>query len=119
MRKIYLDKLRLSASIGILEHELVSTQPLFISIVAELASEAILPKIDEVSQVLDYRFLRNTAIHEASQGHINMLETLAGRIATKLLNEAQITAVTVRVDKPNIFTDCDSVAVEVSSKKDL
>ena len=117
MRKIYLDKLRLNASIGILEHELVSTQPLFISIVAELEKAADLPTFDDVSQVLDYRFLRNTAIEEATRGHINMLETLAGRIASQLLASPQITAVTVRVDKPNIFTDCDSVAVEVHSHK--
>lgn len=115
MRSIYLDRLRVQASIGILEHELAAKQPLLISISVELADADLVPQKDDVSDVLDYRHLRNAALEQVDCGHINMLETLAGRIAQSLLLHDVVSRVRVRVDKPSIFTDCDSVAVEVTS----
>ncbi len=117
MRSIYLDRLRVLASVGILEHELAAKQPLFISISVVLADADLIPQIDQVTHVLDYRHLRNAALEEIETGHINMLETLAGRIAKRLLAHDVVTEVKIRVDKPSIFTDCDSVAVEVTAKK--
>ena len=117
MRSIYLDRLRVQASIGILEHELTAKQPLFISICVEISSADLLPEVDDVTAVLDYRHLRNAVLEQIEQGHINMLETLAGRIAANLLLHPVVSRVRVRVDKPSIFTDCDSVAVEVTAEQ--
>ena len=116
MRKIFLDQLRLQASVGILEHELKAKQALLISIEVELEDAPMLPLVDNVQHVLDYRLLRDAALDEAQAGHINMLETLAGRIATRLLAHPSVSQARVRVDKPSIFNDCDSVAVEVSGR---
>lgn len=116
MRRIFLDHLRLQASVGILEHELNAKQALLISIEVELQDAPMLPPTDNVEHVLDYRLLRNAALDEAQAGHINMLETLAGRIANRLLAHPSVTQARVRVDKPSIFNDCDSVAVEVSGR---
>ena len=113
MRSIHLDRLRVQASIGILEHEISAKQPLLISISVDIDSASLLPVVDDVTAVLDYRHLRNAALELVEHGHINMLETLAGRIASRLLSHATVSRVRVRVDKPSIFTDCDSVAVEV------
>jgi 7,8-dihydroneopterin aldolase/epimerase/oxygenase len=113
MQSIHLDRLRVQASVGILEHELSAKQPLFISISVDIEAASLVPLVDEVSAVLDYRHLRNAAITQVEQGHTNMLETLAGRIAQALLDHSMVSRVRVRVDKPSIFTDCDSVAVEV------
>lgn len=112
-RSIHLEGLRLEASIGILEHELKAKQPLLISISVDLDEAELVPSHDAVTDVLDYRHLRHEALAQAQAGHINMLETLAGRIAVGLLAHAAISRVRVRVDKPSIFSDCHSVAVEV------
>jgi 7,8-dihydroneopterin aldolase/epimerase/oxygenase len=117
MRSIHLDRLRVQASIGILEHELLAKQPLLISICVDIDSADLLPEVDDVAAVLDYRHLRNAAIEQVEHGHINMLETLAGRIAANLLSHSVVSRVRVRVDKPSIFTDCDSVAVEVTAEQ--
>lgn len=114
MRRIFLDRLRLQASVGILEHELRAAQPLLISIEVLLADTAVVPPADTVAHVFDYRHLRDAALAEAQCGHINMLETLAGRIVARLLAHDAVRSARVRVDKPSIFNDCDSVAVEVS-----
>lgn len=114
MRKVLLNQLRVQASVGILEHELLSKQQLLISLTVELPQAAIVPEGDDVRHVLDYRHLRDIAMEEAARGHVNMLETLAGRIAERLLALPGVRAAQVRVVKPNIFPDCDGVAVEIS-----
>ena len=113
MRTLLLDKLRVMASVGILEHELQSKQPLLISIELQLPQAPALPAADDVMHVLDYRLLREIAKEEAESQHINMLETLAGRIAARLTALRGAASVRVRVTKPNIFPDCDGVSVEV------
>ncbi len=117
-RTLYLDKLRVQARVGILEHELESSQPLFISIRVKLKTLHICPKEDEVRYVLDYSNLRDAAIAEVNRGHINMLETLSGRIVQRLLDLPSVIHASVRIDKPSIFVDCDSVAVETAAEKE-
>lgn len=117
MRSIYLDQLHVMASIGILEHELLAKQPLVVSVSVEIAKAPLLPERDDVSCVLDYRHLRDAVLFEVEHGHINMLETLAGRVCARLLAHAVVDSVCVRVDKPNIFPDCTSVGIEVSQRR--
>jgi dihydroneopterin aldolase len=67
--------------------------------------------------VFDYRRLRDVAIEETERGHVNLLETLAGRIAQRLLAWPQVGRVVVAMDKPGIFDDCDAVGIEVDIAK--
>ena len=115
-RHIYLEKLRVQASVGILPHELEAKQALLISLELALAPTPLVPASDDVREVLDYRKVRQIAIDNATSGHVNMLETLAGRICHQLLELPHVMQATVRVDKPNIFSDCDGVAVAVTAK---
>jgi dihydroneopterin aldolase len=115
VRRLLLERLRVEASVGILDHELAAKQPLLITVTVELRDRDLLPAADGVEHVLDYRALRDAALQEAHGGHINMLETLAGRIAQRLLGRRGVTLVRVQVIKPNIFPDCDGVAVEVEA----
>ena len=119
MRRIFIERLRVQASVGILDHELRSRQQLLISLAVEMPHAPTLPEADAVQHVLDYRQLREAAHNEAQAGHINMLETLAGRIANRLLALPGVALARVKVVKPNIFPDCDGVAVEVEARRDL
>ena len=112
-RRLTIERLRVQASVGILEHELATKQPLLVTVVVELREKDLLPAADDVEHVLDYRVLRDAVLHETQAGHINMLETLAGRIAQRLVLRRGVSRTQVRIVKPNIFPDCDGVAVEV------
>jgi dihydroneopterin aldolase len=114
MRRIAIERLRLPVSVGILDHELRARQPLLVSIVVELPAAELIPSADEVDQVLDYRLLRQIALDEAQTGHVNMLETFAGRIAARLGQLTGVGKVVVKVVKPHVFPDCDGASVEVS-----
>ena len=118
MRRIRIESLRVMASVGILEHELRSRQQLLITMDLELPGTPALPAADDVHHVLDYRQLRDIARQESEGEHVNMLETLAGRIAMRLQRLPGVGTARVRVTKPNIFPDCDGVAVEVTATGD-
>jgi 7,8-dihydroneopterin aldolase/epimerase/oxygenase len=118
MRVISLDRLRVLSSVGILPHEMQSKQPLLISIGVDLPDAPTLPVQDDVRHVLDYRQLRDIVKAESEGGHVNMLETLAGRIATRLLALPGVGCARVRVVKPSIFPDSDGIAVEITAHRD-
>ena len=113
LRRLSVERLRVQASVGILEHELESRQPLLVSVSVEQHGAPLLPATDDVQHVLDYRLLREAVLAEAQAGHVNMLETLAGRIATRLLARRSVRRVQVRITKPNIFPDCDGATVDL------
>jgi dihydroneopterin aldolase len=117
MRTLCIERLRVQASVGILEHELRSRQQLLITVEVQLPHAPTLPANDDVHHVLDYSQLRDIAKQEAEGAHVNMLETLGGRIATRLLALQGVGQARVRVVKPGIFPDCDGVAVEVTAAR--
>lgn len=119
LRTLTIDGLRVVAGIGVLEHELAGPQPLAITLSVDIDEAPLVPMRDEMSQVLDYRHLRDIAKAEAERAHTHLLETLAGRIAERLIELPGVGAARVRVFKPNVFADCDGVAVDVAVRREL
>lgn len=113
MRTITIEGLRVLAQVGVLAHEFGTPQPVLISVSVDMPDAPAVPERDEMSQVLDYRLLRELAKTEAEREHTHLLETLAGRIAERSLRLPGVTAARVRVAKPQAFADCDTVSVEV------
>ena len=113
LRRLSVDRLRVMASVGILDHELAARQPLLVSVRVEQHGADLVPAADDVHHVLDYRHLRDAVLEETGAGHVNMLETLAGRIAQRLLARRSVKRVQVRITKPNIFPDCDGASVDI------
>lgn len=117
MRTLTIERLRVFASVGILDHELQARQPLLLTVSVDLPHAPVLPPTDDVRHVLDYSHLRDVSREEAEREHVNMLETLGGRIANRLLALAGVRVARVRVVKPSVFPDCDGVAVDVVAEK--
>jgi len=113
MRTITIEGLRVLAQVGVLAHEFGAPQPVLISVSVDMPAAPTIPARDEMSQVLDYRRLRELAKAEAEREHTHLLETLAGRIAERSLQLPGVAAARVRVAKPQVFADCDMVSVEV------
>jgi len=118
MRTITLEGLHVLAQVGVLAHEFGAPQPVLISVSVDMPDAPTVPVRDELSQVLDYRSLRELAKTEAEREHTHLLETLAGRIAQRALALPGVAAARVRVAKPQVFADCDSVSVEVQLQHD-
>jgi len=116
-RRIFFSQLALDARIGILEHELRATQPLHID--AEIDVDILQPVQDQNLQtVLDYRLLRDAIVQECTQAHVNLLETLIEQVCNRLMQEfAEVQRVKIRISKPNAFSDCAAVGIELERSR--
>ncbi|MCO7642859.1 dihydroneopterin aldolase, partial [Pseudomonas sp. S 311-6] len=114
LRRVFFSRLAVDANIGILAHELRTTQPLHID--AEFDVIIRQPVNDhDIRSVLDYRQLRDTIIAECTRGHVNLIETLCEKVGLRLLADfSDIQAVKLRISKPTVFSDCAAVGVEVT-----
>jgi dihydroneopterin aldolase len=116
-RRIIFQRIALDASIGILEHEKIATQPIHID--AQIQVDVTKTVDDEdIGSVLDYRKLHEVIVLACTRGHVNLLETLTDQVAKQLLNTFPETReVTVRITKPSAFADSAGVAIEVTQQR--
>jgi dihydroneopterin aldolase len=64
--------------------------------------------------VLDYRKVRRIIIDECTAEHVNLLETLIGKLCQRLMQLPGVLGVRVRIAKLEIFDDCE-VAIRVEA----
>ncbi len=105
--------LRFEASLGILESELLAPQPIQVDAELHLGAQPLLPK-DDINHVLDYRKVRQIIIAECTAEHVNLLESLIGKLANRLLQLPGVVGVRVKIAKLKIFDDCE-VAIRVET----
>ena len=71
------------------------------------------PTHDQLSEVVDYDFIRDTIETRVAQGHVQLQETLCDDIARTLLAHPKVKAVQISTQKPDVYPDCEAVGVEV------
>ena len=104
--------LRLNARLGILESEKTAPQQIQVDAELNLKDQPLLPSDDDIMRVLDYRKVRQIILNECTVEHINLLETLIGKVAHQLMQLKGVIGVKVKIAKLEIFDDCE-VAIEV------
>ena len=106
--------LRFDANLGILEHEKISPQPIQVDAELNLGTQPLLPSDDDINHVLDYRKVRQIIIAECTAIHVNLLESLIGKLAHRLMQLPGVVGVRVKIAKLEIFDDCE-VAIRVET----
>ena len=106
--------LRFDASLGILDHEKNGPQPIMVDAQLNLGPQPLLPRDDHIGHVLDYRKVRKIIIDECTAEHVNLLESLIGKLAHRLMQLPGVLGVRVRIAKLEIFDDCE-VAIRVET----
>ena len=106
--------LRFDANLGILEFEKNAPQPILVDAELSLGRQPLLPHDDDINHVLDYRRVRSIIIDECTAEHVNLLETLIGKLANRLLQLPGVLGVRVRIVKLEIFDDCE-VAIRIET----
>src|SRR3954453_18067746 len=109
-----LEGLRFDANLGILAHEKTSPQPIMVDAQLNLGTQPLLPRDDDIGHVLDYRKVRRIIIDECTAEHVNLLESLIGKLANRLMQLPGVLGVRVRIAKLEIFEDCE-VAIRVET----
>ncbi len=106
--------LRFNASLGILESEKIEPQPIQVDAELNLGTQPLLPSDDDIKHVLDYRKVRQIIINECTMEHVNLLESLIGKLAHRLMLLPGVLGVRVKIAKLEIFEDCE-VAIRVET----
>ncbi len=106
--------LRFDASLGILESEIAEPQPIQVDAELCLGCQPLLPQDDEINHVLDYRKVRQIIIDECTAVHVNLLETLIGKLSHRLMQLPGVVGVRVKIAKLEIFEDCE-VAIRMET----
>ena len=112
VRHIVIRDLRLLASIGVYEHEHGSLQPIIINVDVCASDEG--PHNDDLGSTICYDLLMQKIQTVAASGHINLVETLADRIADIVLDDPRAACVKVSVEKPKAIRAARSVGVEIT-----
>jgi len=106
--------LRFDANLGILEHEKTAPQPIQVDAELNLGQQPLLPHDDDISHVLDYRKVRKIIIDECTAEHVNLLESLIGKLSHRLMQLHGVKGVRVKIAKLEIFEDCE-VAIRMET----
>jgi dihydroneopterin aldolase len=114
MQTLTLTGLRFDANLGILEHEKTAPQPIQVDAELNLGPQPLLPRDDDISNVLDYRKVRKIIIDECTAEHVNLLESLIGKLSHRLMQLHGVKGVRVKIAKLEIFEDCE-VAIRMET----
>jgi len=68
---------------------------------------------DRLASVVNYETIVSRIRAAMAAGHMNLVETLAERIAALCLDDSRVQAVRVRVEKLDVFPDAASVGIEI------
>ena len=107
LQTLTLTGLRFDANLGILAHEKVAPQPIQVDAEINRGPQPLAPSDDDIMHVLDYRKVRQIIIDECTAVHVNLLESLIGKVAQRLMQLPNVRGVRIKIAKLEIFDDCE------------
>ena len=114
--RIVVRDLLLMCSIGVHEHEKLAPQRVRIN--ADMAVvETAGPVGDDIANVVSYEDVIAGIKRVIAAGHINLVETLADRIAELCLADARVASARVRVEKLDVYAEAASVGIEIERQR--
>jgi dihydroneopterin aldolase len=115
--KIFVRGLELQASIGVHPHEYESTQLIRIDIELDMGGMTP-PDDDRLNETLDYSLVADKAAEFAQEAHVQLVETLAERIARWALEEdARVQVCMVSIAKPHALVNAEAAGVEFTLRR--
>ena len=114
VRHVFVRDLVLGANIGVYNYERKAAQPVRVNIDLTVEDTAI---DDQVKNVVDYARVIEGVRAIIGEGHINLVETLAERIAHWCLDDGRVLAARVRVEKLNVCPEAAGVGVEIERSR--
>jgi dihydroneopterin aldolase len=123
IRHVFIRDLVLAASIGVYPSEHAALQRvrinLDLAVIEDAGPRHSRPAVgrDDLARVVDYEAVANIARGCVAAGHVQLVETLAERIAEQILADPRIRSVHVRVEKLDVFADAASAGVEIERRR--
>jgi len=96
MTKVFVTGLKVEAEIGVYAHEKGKAQPL----VVDVELDVPIAGATHLSETVNYEMIGEAARAIAAEGHIQLVEDFAERLARACLVDSRVTRARVRVEKP-------------------
>ena len=94
--KVFVTGLKVQAQIGVYKHEIGRVQPLIVDVELDVPTGSS----DRLAETLNYESILEAAQLLAAEGHIDLVETFAHRLADRCLADPRVTRARVRIEKP-------------------
>jgi dihydroneopterin aldolase len=117
-RRLFLRNYEVMINIGVHEFEKKGEQRVLINVDLYIPLALSTPKDDQLHEVVDYDFMRETIARRMAQGHVHLQETLCDDVVKAMLSHPHVRAARVSTMKPDVYPDCEGVGVEVFQIKD-
>ena len=117
-RRLFLRNYEVMINIGVHDFEKKAEQRVMINVDLYIPLEQSTPKADQLSEVVDYDFMRETLANRVAKGHIHLQETLCDDVVKAMLLHPRVRAARVSTMKPDVYPDCEGVGVEVFQVKE-
>ena len=117
-RRLFLRNYEVMINIGVHDFEKKAEQRVMINVDLYIPLEQSTPKADQLSEVVDYDFMRETIAKRVAKGHIHLQETLCDDVVKAMLLHPRVRAARVSTMKPDVYPDCEGVGVEVFQLKE-
>jgi len=112
--RIVLEGLEVKADIGFHDFEIGTPQRLLVTVEVWL-KDLVPPPDDNPAAAWNYDFLRSEVEEMAGARRYNLQETLAHAIFDRVAAFRGISALRVRLSKPDVYPDAHGVGVEIAS----
>ena len=117
-RRLFLRNYEVMINIGVHDFEKKGEQRVLINVDLYIPLAESTPTADQLDEVVDYDFMRETVSKRMAQGHVHLQETLVDDLVQALLAHPRVRAVGLSTMKPDVYPDCEGVGVEVFQIKD-
>ena len=117
-RRLFLRNYEVMINIGVHDFEKKGEQRVLINVELYIPLDMSSPKADQLAEVVDYDFMRETVAQRIAKGHIHLQETLCDDMVQAMLAHPRVRAAGVSTMKPDVYADCEGVGVEVFRIKD-
>jgi 7,8-dihydroneopterin aldolase/epimerase/oxygenase len=94
--KVFVTGVQVQAEIGVYRHEIGRVQPLIVDVELDVPTDAS----DRLADTFNYEAILKAAQELAAQGHVDLVETFAHRLAERCLTDPRVTRARVRIEKP-------------------
>ena len=94
--KVFVTGVKVQAQIGVYRHEIGRVQPLIVDVELDVPTN----NSDRLAETVNYETILAAAQGIAAQGHIDLVETFAHRLAEACLKDPRVTRARVRIEKP-------------------
>ena len=116
VRHVIVRDLEIKTVIGVHDYEKRAAQRILVN--ADLAVEEEGPALsDRLDDVLDYAEVVRNIERIARAGHVNLVETLAERVAAWCLEKPRVLSVRIRIEKPDVINNAAGVGIEITRSR--